>query len=912
MKLSNIKSALTALATFSLLATGFSAPAQAAGETIELVKSGSTLDGSTIAGFDPVVTLKLTLFTDSGTLTWDNQGSGANLISSNGNTAASLRLAGTQDQLTASLQEITINLPCDGDFKVYAQVTDTDFLKHPTTNHLYKYDTSGKTIDEAIAQAAATPLVNGGTDTFGYVVTITDNLENLVANSFGSGWIGASDRETEGNWKWITGPEAGTLFYVGRGDQGGSKVGTNYSSWGGGEPNDYGDGEDYAEIYGDGRWNDSGDGGRYYITEWGGMQGDNLNSVSIPTDSVDFSVAGPFVGNGTQADPFQVSSAEALRAVATCNEDKAYFKQTVDIELPSNWAGDQDFRGQYNGNNKKISFPDGFAVPSNNFGVWRNSQSGSTIENLKVHGNIDATGFSTVGLLVGVGYAKLSNIKATGSIVAGGDRSSFGGVTGEYGGDMVNVDSEVSITSTTSVYNVGGVSGYYWGSATDVHWNSTMNLSSTNQISQVGGLFGNTDCARVDSSSATGSITVNAVGEEIGGLIGYSCWRVEDSFADVDVTAPLSDRVGGLVGRADGEFVRVTAFGDVSGEDVVGGLFGIAQWNNASDLSAFGNVTSIMRGGSLVGTLENNTIDRAFATGAVTAATSRGLFGEMSGTLNQSHWVPSQSTVTEPSPLENGEVPYSLTDAKDFNYYSAEGWSISTNWDDASTWTICSAFNGGYPFITGHYKEDPCAADQALKPTPTVTGTGIEGAQLTGNPGAWDSGTTLTFAWLVDGEVISNQAGNTYTPVAGDVGKTITFRVTSSKALFKTVVKSSAGIVITAKPDVVIVEPTKRPTTKLEVTVGGFAGNSWWIPKGFVAAIKSAVKAHSKATTVTCVGIVSAGGSKSWQKTLGLKRATLACAVAKSFNAKLKTKVTFKVANAKDKVQRGATLTFNK
>ena len=45
----------------------------------------------------------------------------------------------------------------------------------------------------------------------GYLVTITYEEEKQLTGeqASGTGWIGGSDNETEGTWRWVTGPEAG-------------------------------------------------------------------------------------------------------------------------------------------------------------------------------------------------------------------------------------------------------------------------------------------------------------------------------------------------------------------------------------------------------------------------------------------------------------------------------------------------------------------------------------------------------------------------------------------------------------------------------------------------------------------------------------------------------------------------------
>ena len=82
---------------------------------------------------------------------------------------------------------------------------------------------------------------------------VRDNLAVRLANEFGAGdiWIGLSDIQTEGTFRWVTGEPL------------------TFTAWGGGEPNNAGD-EDVVEMYANGLWNDSnaGEGSAAYIVEF--------------------------------------------------------------------------------------------------------------------------------------------------------------------------------------------------------------------------------------------------------------------------------------------------------------------------------------------------------------------------------------------------------------------------------------------------------------------------------------------------------------------------------------------------------------------------------------------------------------------------------------------------------------------
>lgn len=99
----------------------------------------------------------------------------------------------------------------------------------------------------------------------GYLMTLTTEPENTFAlTKFQqNAWVGASDRNVEDEWRWITGPEGledgglGRYFWD---DSNGTGMSVNghYSNWAGGEPNDWGSGEDYAHFWvnAGGLWND--------------------------------------------------------------------------------------------------------------------------------------------------------------------------------------------------------------------------------------------------------------------------------------------------------------------------------------------------------------------------------------------------------------------------------------------------------------------------------------------------------------------------------------------------------------------------------------------------------------------------------------------------------------------------------
>lgn len=81
--------------------------------------------------------------------------------------------------------------------------------------------------------------------------------------------------------------------------------------------------------------------------------------------------------------------------------------------------------------------------------------------------------------------------------------------------------------------------------------------------------------------------------------------------------------------------------------------------------------------------------------------------------------------------------------------------------------------------------------------TPTISGTGEFGTSLTGATGTWADGVSLAGQWYRNGSA-TGDTDDTYAILASDVGKSITYRVTGSKAGYTTEVVNSSGVTVTA------------------------------------------------------------------------------------------------------------------
>ncbi|WP_137844204.1 carboxypeptidase regulatory-like domain-containing protein [Microbacterium sp. 2FI] len=77
--------------------------------------------------------------------------------------------------------------------------------------------------------------------------------------------------------------------------------------------------------------------------------------------------------------------------------------------------------------------------------------------------------------------------------------------------------------------------------------------------------------------------------------------------------------------------------------------------------------------------------------------------------------------------------------------------------------------------------------------TPTITGVARTGATLTAVPGVWATSTTFAYQWYADKVAVAGATKNTFVPTAAQDAKSITVRVTGTRAGYGTVARTSAA-----------------------------------------------------------------------------------------------------------------------
>jgi len=860
-----IKTASAVVAATALVFGGALTPAQAVSPSIHVGLNGTTLDGSLVDGYDPATVLHATLIAEEGKLHYTDNGSGAMLVSHIGDTAHVITLEGNEGQLTQAFSGISFVAPCtNGSYQIYGQVTDGSDVRDPISGRVFRLvDTNYfATRADAKALATTTPLLDGATDTFGYLPTVTSYLQNDIIASMNPGavWLGASDATTRFDWVWDSGPESGTHFFSG--DSNGQSVNGAYSNWALGEPRNINGDEHNVYQTNDGLWSAVPDSQTMNaLIEFGGMPGDNLaaTNFSIQNDGVTINVTDGFDQDGTSSNPYQVSSDYQLGLVDHCFAAGVYFLQTNDITItgfPGIGAANRGFVGHYDGGGRQIIETNrvingDYQGLFNVIGSGGSNPAGNVVENINYQANITQSGFFlNIGALAGlVDTATVNNVSVTGTWSGSGQQiGSIAGLASNAFFNTIYSEMDFNLDSPYNMANIGGLIGNgNTLSINDAGYYANMTVNNGGQYgNSVGGAFGYLSESTVVRAKTNGHLSYNGGGSKIGGLYGGAYMlNVDASRAIGTVEAPNANYVGGFAGGHDGGEVQnsYSENNSVLGFGYTGGMFG--SLFNASLHDSYSRSNTESGGGyvgALVADIMSSQLHNIYAIGAVTGPDGDGGwygFDESGSTASSVFWVPALVGAPASSAPIDGSSTMTADQAVSYDFYVQAGFDISTNGKAGTTWVICPSRNGGFPYL---YKTQPnltCILSFANSPAPTITGSGKVGEPLAAVAGDWDAGVTITYQWKLDGVAIAGATASSYTPTAGQAGKTLTVEVTGAKTSYPSVTNvSSNSIVVLAMPVVApggdsAANPALAPTNGSYVTTGDSA-LSWNRAKGLL------------------------------------------------------------------------------
>ena len=260
-----------------------------------------------------------------------------------------------------------------------------------------------------------------------------------------------------------------------------------------------------------------------------------------------------FLGKGTEADPYQISTAADLTQVYR----KGYYKLMNDIDLSSyisQYCGSEGWESigrdgsetiYFDGNNHKVT------------GLWCNSTRDNTglfscfangyIKNLTVETakNRQVKGGAYTGILIG----KLINGEITDCKVSGtvADGTPVGGMIGKLdGGKLIRCQADVTINATGNNSYIGGLAGEVTGDVEECLSNGT--LTASGKDSYVGGLIGLSNSSSNVTNSYSNAKTTSSLCAA--GLVAYNYGVVDKCYATGDIYS--SNYGAGVIGYNDG------------------------------------------------------------------------------------------------------------------------------------------------------------------------------------------------------------------------------------------------------------------------------------------------------------------------------------------------------------------------
>ena len=453
----------------------------------------------------------------------------------------------------------------------------------------------------------------------------------------------------------------------------------------------------------------------------------------LPLGAVPVRAAGEntLAGNGTPDNPYQIATADDLRAFAAI----------------------------VNGTDNQTAQPDAWAVLTADINL--NNQAWTPI------GTDDSTGFAGTfdggdhtisGLYINNGYYQgffgvvgssgtVTNLTIEGAVTTS-TATCFGSVAGKNNGTIRDCKNQVSVTINTITEEdlyVGGMVGINYGvieSCTNT--NTIVVKPDTKYNSYVGGVVGENYSGTVKGCTNSGEVTGKGSSVSVGGAVGVNDDTITGCTNSGDVIGKGSyAKVGGVVGDNDETTTDCTNSGDVTGED-----------------------PDAMTGG-VVGD-NTGTVCGCYTIGIVSGGTAGGVIGlSRFGTVSDCYWLDTASNLgvddkgsTDVKNVESktidqfksGEVAWLLQDALGGTDSTAtQVWGQAIDTDDYPVLTSDSdkkvyqvTFKDGGSTFAIDYAN---SGDTVTKPTdPTKTGYNLVG---------WYSDENLSQEWDFDKSTVA-------------------------------------------------------------------------------------------------------------------------------------------------------------
>jgi len=221
-------------------------------------------------------------------------------------------------------------------------------------------------------------------------------------------------------------------------------------------------------------------------------------------------------GTGTAIDPYIITDADQLNSVRNKLGSSYKLGNDIDLSSYSNWepigsSSSIYFYGRFDGAGHTITGLTINRTDMDNVGLFGWVGSSGKIENVKLV-NVNVTGRSTVGGLVGRNYGgSISYSSVSGNVASSGNY--LGGLVGDNYGKIGKSFSSATVKGSTYYY-VGGLSGYANNGSSIENSYATGAVTGTGSV---GGLLGGNFKGQTINSYATGKVSGTG---STGGLIG--------------------------------------------------------------------------------------------------------------------------------------------------------------------------------------------------------------------------------------------------------------------------------------------------------------------------------------------------------------------------------------------------------